>query len=338
MRVGTHIWAVFCLLIYFLSFSIKADDTLDAPASVPEAELPDTLNLDPPPQNETTSQTPTPVPPTSPTQTPPQADPVAEVPPLDQSAQPVINADQIPDDQKLSTPNPQLDENELEEFKTTKPVAPTEVTSDAIPDQPEDYNADIPGRVEFNPRIPRFRAKRPKWAFQLQGTHSAFSGEAQDQLDKRIGFSFIGEYLPTFIQDIGVFSLGATLTLFPSTTQAELSRNFLSLWSFGAQARYQARFFREQPVVPLIGFAYDFTFYNLANGAQGNLPISSLFYGLMIYLNMFEQKGASDFYVNYKALRSYLVVELRQALSAQNSDLNLSSLKTYYFGFRIEFE
>jgi hypothetical protein len=108
----------------------------------------------------------------------------------------------------------------------------------------------------------------------------------------------------------------------------------VNVFSVGAEVRYQARFFREQILVPVVGYAYEGINYRLtyATGAtDGHGPV----YGVWLLLNQLEPDQAAEAYMDSGVIRSYLVAEARN-LEGGNEDIDFSGF-SYFLGLRIEF-
>jgi hypothetical protein len=131
-----------------------------------------------------------------------------------------------------------------------------------------------------------------------------------------------------------VVGIGPIVELYPIFNSGSTPTKF-SLYSFGGQIRYQARYFREQVIVPVVGYTVESFYYSFTRGATGNLISSGPTAGLWFLLNFLEPQSASQFYINSGVLRSYLILEYR---NMRGSDANVSfSGGSYYFGVRCEF-
>ncbi len=190
---------------------------------------------------------------------------------------------------------------------------------------------------KVDPRRPRYELERPAWGTEISGAYQA--------LGKAPGIPGLGsgkvravtlrmEWQPQFIQAIGVLSLGPALSLYPITSGNATSNPF-SIWSAGGRVLYQARYFRNQPIVPIGGYSAEYLVYRLKSGQSGKLLTQGPVVGGMIFLNFFDRSGAADFYVNQGVLRSYLVGELR-LLSGSDSNITISG-NSLFAGVRFEF-
>lgn len=185
--------------------------------------------------------------------------------------------------------------------------------------------------------IPKYELIRPQWGVELTSSLSAFGQNAlvQSQGTKPIyAFSLLAEYLPPFVQDVGVLGIGPTFTAYPIFSGG-VTTSFVSLWAPGIQVRYQARYFRNQWLVPVVAYSAEYFNYHFTSGAAGTLWIQGPTYGAWLLLNVIEPSAASQFYIEQRILRSYLVFEVRN-FSGSDSFLRTSGA-SYYFGLRVEF-
>ena len=219
------------------------------------------------------------------------------------------------------------------------PVSEPEPTQIVQESSPGDSQARTAANLEdFDPRVPRFTHMRPSLAFEISGAIKAFGGK---DLDRRQGgihptraITFSMQLQPKFLQSAGVFSFGPALSLYPIPASSGATPTGFSLWAAGGQGQYQARFFREQIIVPVVGFTGEYMKYNFRNGPSGNLVTKGPYFGFYLLLNRIEPRAAADFYANHGVLRSYLVAEYRN-LAGSDTNLTLGG-NTIYFGVRIE--
>ncbi|MEK6704643.1 MAG: hypothetical protein AABZ06_02545 [Bdellovibrionota bacterium] len=195
-----------------------------------------------------------------------------------------------------------------------------------------------------NPRIPMFHLNHPNWSVELVGSVKAFGGNniVSDQGGYPVRAVSLGfSYQPNFLQSIGVISLGPTLSVYPISneagimpTQLSLWSSRLSLWSIGGVIQYQARFFREQPIVPVFGFSTESLKYTFTGDRSGRTMAQGPFFGIYVLLNILDPSGAAEFYVNTGILRSYLVAELRN-ITGGNDVVSITG-QSLFFGLRLE--
>lgn len=188
-------------------------------------------------------------------------------------------------------------------------------------------------------RYPLYQRVRPKWAFEAAGSWRALGGSSSripglGTTSNVYAVSLQFEYQPPILQVLGVVSLGPSLTLYPIPGGAVTS-GMLGLWSGGGQIRYQARYFREQPIVPMVGYSMEYVSYSFRSGATGRMLAKGPFFGGMFLLNVVEPSSAAEMFVNFEIARSYLVAEYRM-LSGTDSDLSLSG-SSIFVGLRLEF-
>ncbi|OFZ79533.1 MAG: hypothetical protein A2583_10125 [Bdellovibrionales bacterium RIFOXYD1_FULL_53_11] len=194
-------------------------------------------------------------------------------------------------------------------------------------------------KSEYNPRIPIYQRVKPEWAFEFDfsmrplGGANTMPGVNPGKL-KTFKLSF--EYQPQFIleQKYGIIGIGASMGFYPLLPTADgVTKNFLAIRSLGGQARYQLRFFREQPLVPYAGYRMDYWNYGLMNKSGGSFLVKGPFFGGMILLNFIDQDSASEFYVNYEICRSYIIAEYQMMSWSHRGEF---SEKTLTAGLRFE--
>ncbi len=204
-------------------------------------------------------------------------------------------------------------------------------TSEAV----EDSDPESP--LHRDSRTPLYQFKRPAWGFELSSSLNAFGKQALTQAQgtrPAYALSIHFDYQPKFFQKYGVLGIGPSLALYPFFNSAVAPQVF-SVWSAGGQIHYQARYFRNQWVVPVFGYALEYLHYNLARGPDGSVVSHGPMVGLWFLMNVLEPSSAAQFYIDQGVLRTYFVLEGRN-FSAQNADLNFTGF-SYYFGLRFEF-
>jgi hypothetical protein len=199
-------------------------------------------------------------------------------------------------------------------------------------------NAEVPqSQLSFEDlRTPRFHQSRPEWGVEVTSSLNAFGGKAliyEQGTSPIYAFSIQMEYQPAVIQSYGVLGIGPSVALYPPFNTA-VSSSFASLWAAGGQIRYQARYFREQILVPMIAYSAEYFNYDFQNGNHGNLIASGPTAGVWLLMNSLEKASASQLYLNNGVTRSYVVLEYRTLTS---KDPLLAGRKgSYYFGLRFE--
>ncbi len=183
-----------------------------------------------------------------------------------------------------------------------------------------------------------FQNERPSWATQISMSPTALGGAdlSGGQNISPDGITLNFEYQPKFLQTLGVFSVGPSVALYPVfPANGNIENTPYGVWSYGVQARYQARFFHEQLIVPMAGFDYERINYNLTAIGSGNFTASGPMLGVYILMNTFEPSAAYDFFKDSGILRTYLTAEVR-SISGTGSSLQVSG-SSYYVGVRVEF-
>jgi hypothetical protein len=262
---------------------------------------------EPAPAPVVTSEPPTPV--VQATPTPPVSAPSGETNSLDTSTQSPTRAEEAP-----SVPS--------------EPAQPSEVAT-----APEAKTT-----AKYGPRDDtKFQLLRPSLSVHLEYSLNALGGSdvSAGQRVASKGISMAAEYDPPFIQKIGVLGIGPVISLYPLIPASpSITNNYFSIWSAGVQLHYQARFFREQILVPEVGYDFERLSYHLQN-AQGGFTVSGPMLGLYLLLNPFEPSTAFDFYTDSGALRTYLTAEIR-TLKGSDANINVSGTSSF-FGLRVEF-
>lgn len=187
-----------------------------------------------------------------------------------------------------------------------------------------------------------YHSNRPSWGVELSGS-GAGAGEGNTttvqtgNLKRQKMGSVHGqvEYQPVFLQNFGVFGFGPTAGAY---ILSGLNREgYLSdVWSIGGVIRYQARFFPEQAVVPMVSYSVESWNYRMANvdGVQ-SLTARGPTLGVWVLLNALSSSAGRRAYEDMGLARTYLVAEFRKSKGG-DSNLNYDSL-AFNLGMRFEF-
>lgn len=190
--------------------------------------------------------------------------------------------------------------------------------------------------IKHDPRVPAYQRIKPKWGVHFLGSLAALGKPKLIGVtgkSKIRAFTMQIDYQPQFLQSYGVFGIGPSFGFYPVIPKSGAAPGYVSNWSIGGQARYQARFFREQPLVPVVAYEVERLKYSL-NGKNSALISHGVVFGGMLLLNLFDKSSAADFYAIHGVVRSYAVAELR-TFSGSGSGLSLSG-RSVYFGVRCE--
>jgi hypothetical protein len=233
-------------------------------------------------------------------------------------------------------------EDEAEDAKADSETIPVS-GGGAVREGDNEGDAAASSEKPRDPRVPFFTTLRPSWAFQLHGSSKAMGGTdlsltGEDVSPRAFAMQF--EYQPPFLQDFGVFSLGPSLGIYPFIPRRSgvaPTSGTLSIWEVGGQLRYQARFFREQPIVPVLGYSLEYIRYTLADGTDGSVVAQGPFVGALLLLNIFDPGGAAGFYTNFEVLRSYVAFEYRMLSGSDPQGPLTFSGGSLFFGLRFEF-
>jgi hypothetical protein len=228
-----------------------------------------------------------------------------------------------------------------------EPEAPAHAGAEPAPpasaasDSPAQSTAAVPGDDEYHPL---YQLTHPSWGFQLHGTWSALGDTplvAGLPGSKAAALAMELDYQPPFLQSIGVVAVGLSAGILPVSSAEPMGPKAIDFWQAGAHLTYQARFFREQILVPTVGFAYEHLSYSLTTGGgfegySGTSDYAYPTFGAMLLLNAFEPSQASTLFQEFGIKRSYLTFEAR-ALSAVAGNRLPTDGMAYFFGLRVEF-
>ena len=243
-----------------------------------------------------------------------------------------------------ASPVPEVSAQPTPEVAIEVPPAPPPVVEEAqkfeLPKTEPTENAVASTTAERrNSREPAYTLTRPTWGIQFTGALKAFGGN--DLITGQAGvptraFQVSGEYQFPFLQSLGVLSMGPTVGTYPIF--GSITKDPVSVMEVGGQIRYQLRFFREQPIVPIAGFQFEYLNYHFTSpspsGMSGALMATGPTFGGMFLLNWLEPSAAAEIYVDNGVSRSYLLAEAR-ILSGTDTNLSLSGT-SLFFGLRLE--
>jgi hypothetical protein len=184
---------------------------------------------------------------------------------------------------------------------------------------------------------------RPNFGIQVAGSLSAFGGKTISPVEEGVKSKAVQlemEYQPSFLQGLGVIGIGPSVGIYPTSgtvpdTGQKVANSPASLFAFGGQARYQLKYWTQQPLVPYVTYEYQSLRYSLADGGTGRLSIAGGSVGVSFLLNAIAPREGRDVYRNLGIARAYLVAELKKL---KGNDQNVAvSGNSLYFGVRCEF-
>ena len=184
--------------------------------------------------------------------------------------------------------------------------------------------------------ISRYQHKKPAFGIELATSFNALGEQAltpSQGTNPAYAFHLAVEYQPTFIQKYGIVSFGPSIATYPILGE-RVTPSYFSIWSFGGQIRYQARYFHEQPVVPMVGYSFDSLAYNFSDGTYGRVLLQGPVFGAWVLLNFLDRASANQFHIEQGVLRTYLVAEAR-SLTGNSGKLSIDRY-SYYVGLRFE--
>lgn len=148
-------------------------------------------------------------------------------------------------------------------------------------------------------------------------------------------FSFQSEWIPEIEEGrFGAISVGGKFSLYPSSQKGQLGLNGIQDWAVGSQLLYQARFFENQPLVPVFGYHADFRDHQLTEETSTLVFQHGPCLGGWLLLNFIDTELSRSFYRNSKVLRTYLTVEWRNQV-AKNDEVVWNESQ-WEFGLRFE--
>ncbi len=201
--------------------------------------------------------------------------------------------------------------------------------------------------VSTDEPIPEYQLARPNFAVQLLGSLNALGGApAVTTLpnSKAAAIVMDVDYEPSFLQSIGVVAIGVGGGILPVSSgdaNVTIQSSTGSFWQVGGHIKYQARLFREQIIVPTVGYTWERMTYKLSatdnyDGFDGNVSYNYPSFGAMFLLNVLEPRQANELYHDWHIKRTYLAYELR-SLTAKEGTRFPGNGATHYFGLRVEF-
>ncbi len=190
-----------------------------------------------------------------------------------------------------------------------------------------------------------FQRLRPNWGVQLYGAITALgSGSAPLVPGKpdstASAFAVDLDFQPAIVQAAGVIGVGLSAGIFPATGADDAVSSAFSIYQVGAHLKYQARYFREQILVPYVGFNIERLSYAVTSPTTGQTARETVVhqypvFGAMFLLNHLEPNQAHEAYRDWGILRSYLLFEIRK-IDLPGRPLALSGT-SYFFGLRVEY-
>jgi hypothetical protein len=191
--------------------------------------------------------------------------------------------------------------------------------------------------------FPRYQLHRPEWAFQFSFSPRAFSGQGLSPAqgtNPTYAYQLLFEYQPAFLQGFGVLGFGPSARLY-SFPNANVTANTFSVYSYGGQIRYQARYFREQVVVPMVAYTFEILSSEFIDPSSGSVSskdkraqLQGPSFGAWILLNFLDRSSANSLYLNTGITRTYLTFEAKKERgTVSRIPLNLWS---YFVGLRLE--
>ena len=183
-----------------------------------------------------------------------------------------------------------------------------------------------------------YQNKRPSFGLQFTIAPEAFSNNKLSTFQGSSsisGLEMAFSYQPSFLQDYGILGIGPILGVYPIFANSELTANFASIWSWGGHVQYQARYFHQQVIVPVLGYEVRQTAYHFISESYGKILVHGPKVGLWFFLNVLDPRSATHFYLSTGVLRTYLLLDALYERGI-NSSLSIRDW-TYKIGLRVEF-
>lgn len=232
---------------------------------------------------------------------------------------------------------------------TVTPTTDTQAITTSEPPPPPanstDTTVEASNQSQGRPQRPLtpYEAAHPPWAIQFSVGTNAYGEVIEGVQASEIGskhfaqsFSMQFEYQPPFLQRFGMVTLGPSLDWYFTGISVPFQvKNTFAVYSYGGQIRYQARYFNNQWLVPVVGYQAQYWNYSTADGAEGRMLAKGPTFGLMFLLNAVEPDVAKDFFVTEGVARSYLLAEFRN-INGNDGNINLTG-KSLFIGLRLEF-
>lgn len=180
---------------------------------------------------------------------------------------------------------------------------------------------------EKDPRVPAYQRARPDWALTLL----ASVGQSYVRATT-FGLGF--EWMPITLQRYGVFSIGVSLFKHEPMSGSGIKMGFLDFFGGAGSIRYQLRYFREQPIVPVVGYEFHYlSFTPEETSTRQSTTLSGPVFGAMLLLNFIDPGAAASFFSDVGVIRTYLFGEMRMLSS---SAISIKS-PSIFGGVRFEF-
>ena len=187
-------------------------------------------------------------------------------------------------------------------------------------------------------RIPKYQLVRPSVAVSLDFSPLPFGGTAltaAQRSNSAMAFTLGVQWQPQFIQSLGVIGIGPVFGVYPIS--GGVTSSIFSIASIGGRATYQLRYFRNQPIVPVVSYQYEYLYYDFLGSPVGYLWSSGPSAGLWFLISLLEPSVASSAYISTGISRTYAVVEFRRLTGASSDGSVAVSGNSWYFGLRFEF-
>jgi hypothetical protein len=190
---------------------------------------------------------------------------------------------------------------------------------------------------------PSYRDAYPTIGFGVSLAPNAFNSKQlapQQNGEGARGLEFLLDWQPRFLQGVwGLVDFGPYVTIYPINTSIfaagdGTTKDLFSVWEPGGQVRYQARFVKEQFLVPVVAYGISVLHYGFGSPTPtttGSITMNNFTVGAWLLLNTFSTESAAEFYDNWGVSRSYLTFDYR---TMSGSGTTLSSA---FFGLRMEF-
>ena len=237
-----------------------------------------------------------------------------------------------------SLPEDELESNPAVEANTND----SPVNSTAANDGSQEVAGENTATPDLDMDSRPYDRERPNWGVGVSyspealGDGGTLPDASSHAAGKVRGISLQMEWEPAFIQLIGVLGLGVNAQIYPEYPKTGLTKTAASLLSYGAQVRYQLKFFRGQWIVPMAGYSAEQVQYSLPGSVKGSFVSSGPFAGAMLLLNPFDRSSAGEFYASMGVKRTYLFAEMRMRSGTAGAEGVKFGENSWFAGVRSE--
>lgn len=183
----------------------------------------------------------------------------------------------------------------------------------------------------------RWVESRPQWGLQLKASSSNLGDRTfnyRGNPSHSHSFGIDAEFQPSFLQFIGVLGIGPSFVTYSNPGSARAAKDLVLATGFGAQARYQAKLFRHQWLVPTVSYRAEQLRFRLQDDTRGSTLAKSYGAGLWLSLSELAHLEGQKFFASYGVSRVYITSEM--SIPHQTRGELDQTGKHVHFGLRVE--